>query len=336
MMFRPWASRGARARALLVGLLVVAGAPTPAGAQTAPGAAAGGCVHDATLEAAVARALRKKIRELEPSAGARVQITFGCPALVEIQRATALAAHGHGGFVSLVDVDRAGEAGSQTVALRLRPSPADLGGPAPAILRATVRPRDEVVARAFAFASAALVAAIQIQPAAAGRDGVHTTSTVTTTHDEALAIRLVGLDGRTSTSRWEGYVDSAHASARVPLEVAWETLWAIGDRPLRPAAPEAADRAAFARLTEAGAPGPRLETDALLELGAALATQPVAPWLAGYLGAPSDRTRTRAVNALATATGTDLRRDSSGAVRPLADVIAAYRALAGSPAPRHD
>jgi len=324
----------ALANGLSLGLLLAIGAPGAARAEAAATEAGGGCVHDAALETAVARALRRRVLEIEPTSGGRIEISFGCPAAPELSRVTALMAHGHGGFVSLVDVDATSGAAGQVLGLRLHPAatPA-LSGPAPTLVRASARPRDEVVRRALAYANAALASTIQIRPPPA-RGGAHVASTVTTTHDEALEFRLLGRDGQSSTRRWNGYVDSAHAGGRIPLEIAWEALWGISARALRPAAPEDADRAAFRRLIDGNEA--RLENDALLELGALLATRPLAGWLTAHLDAPSDRTRTLAVNALVTATGNDLRRDAAGAVRPLAEVAAAYRALAGTSSAPHN
>ena len=333
-MSAPRATLHALARGLSMALLLAIGAPGAGRAEATATEVGGGCVHDAALETAVARALRRRVRDIEPTSGARIEISFGCPAAPELSRVTALSAHGHGGFVSLVDVDGTSGGAGQVLALRLHPAatPA-LSGPAPLLDRASARPRDEVMRRALAFANAALASTIQIRPPPA-RGGAHVASTVTTTHDEALEFRLLGRDGQSSTRRWNGYVDSAHAGDRIPLEIAWDALWAISARPLRPAAPEDADRAAFRRLVDGNEA--RLENDALLELGALLATRPVAGWLTAQLDAPSDRTRTLAVNALVAATGIDLRRDAAGAVRPLAEVAAAYRALAAASSAPHD
>lgn len=255
-----------------VGLLIAMSLPGGGRADAAAtgGDSGAGCAHDRALESSVARALRKKVREIEPASGARVEITFGCPTLPELEGVTALQAHGHGGFVSLIDVQGRSRGGAEVLRVRLQPaSTPKLGDPAPAIARATAHPRDEVVDRALAFANAALASTILIHPPA----NAHGTSTVTTTHDEVLELHLLGPNGQSSTRRWDGYVDSVHAGARVPLEVAWEALWAISDRPLRPAPPEDGDRAAFQRLID-GEPRSRLATDALQALAASLAIRP--------------------------------------------------------------
>ncbi|HXJ23463.1 MAG TPA: hypothetical protein VMT03_24830 [Polyangia bacterium] len=314
---------------LLIGALVAAG--VSGGARAEP--AGGGCAHDAALEAAVASALRKKVRDIESTPGVRIEITFGCPAVSEPRQVTALSAHGHGGFVNVLELTGAGEAR----ALRLKPAAAPtLSGPPPKVTRATARPRAEAIQHALAFASAALASTIHVALPPPVPGAVQTISARATTHDEALEIRLTGTGGVSSTRRWDGYVDSTHAAARVPLEVAWEALWELAGGPLRPAPVEEPDRAAFQRLLDSDGPRPRFLNDGLLELGAVLATRPVVPSLTPFLQAPSERTQLLAVNALATATGTDLRRDAAGALRPLADVTAAYRALAAPPpAPRH-
>jgi hypothetical protein len=340
-MREPRAALRTAATALLMGVLVAPGiswaeaepAPPP------PAAAAGaGCVHDSALEAAVTRALKKKVRDIEPTRGAEIEIAIGCPVVPDARHVTALAAHGHGGFLSALDLDVDHGPGNvgEVRALRLQPAAAPaLGGPPAKISWAVARPRDEAVRHALAFASTALASTIRVvEPPPHG--AAHSVAVVATTHDEALEIHVAGRGGQSWSRRWDGYVDSMHAGERVPLEVAWEALWGLAGGQVRSAPPDDAQRAAFLRLIEGDSQRPRLVNDGLLEAGAVLATRAVVPSLTPFLQASSERTRTLAVNALATATGTDLRRDATGAVRPLADVVAAYRALTtGGPA-RHD
>ncbi len=324
----------------LLGLRPTAGfAARPAPAPAAPASPGGaGCAHDAALEAAVARALRKRVRDLEATPGARIEISFGCPAVSEPHHVTALIAHGHGGSLSMLDLDTAREsAASEVRALRLQPARApELAGRPPQITRAVVRRPADAIRHALAFASAALASSIRVELPAPVPGGVQTIAARATTHDEALEIRLVGPGDQSSFSRWDGYVDSVHAPARVPLEIAWEALWDLAGGRLRPGLADDPDRAAYQRVMEDDGARPRFVEEGLLELGAALATRPLVPSLTPFLEAPSERTRTLAVNALATATGTDLRRDAAGAVRPLADVTAAYRGLVAQPPARHD
>jgi hypothetical protein len=314
----PRAALRLAASALVIGLLAAA-----------PAAAAGGdCTHDTALEAAVSGTLRKKVQDIQPNPRARIEITFGCPAVSEPHQITALLAHGHGGFVSVFDLDHGSGGAVEARALRLQPTATPtLGGPPPKLAAATIRPGDEAVRQALAFATTALASTIRIElpPPAPGK--AQTIAARATTHDEALEIHLAGRGGQSAVRRWSGYVDSTHAAERVPLEVAWEALWGLTSGRLPSEPTDVADRAVFRRLLEDDGPRPGFLKDGLLEMGALLATRPVVPALTPFLQAPSKRTVTLAVNALATATGTDLRHDARGALRPLADVAAAYRAL---------
>jgi len=334
----PGAARRLAAGAVTMGVLAAMGAPGGARAETPP-AAGGACAHDAALEALVARTLRKKVLDIQPNPGVRIEIAFGCPAVARPHQATALAAHGHGGFVSVIDLDLdPGAGGAAAVrALRLRPIAAPaLGGPPPSVTRVVLRPEGEAVRQALAFASTALAATIRVELPPPKPGGVQTVAARGTSHDEALEIRLAGPAGQSSSRRWSGYVASTHADARVPLEAAWEALWALADGRLRPEPADAADRAIFQRLFDDDGSRPGFLQDGLLAAGAVLATPALVPSLTTFLQAASKKTVTLAVNALATATGTDLRRDAAGAIRPLADVTAAYRALAAPPpAPHH-
>src|SRR6185312_5213095 len=138
LMSAPRATLHALARGLSIALLLAIGAPAVGRAEAAATEVSGGCVHDATLETAVARALRRRVREIEPTSGARIEIGFGCPAAPELSRVTALMAHGHGGVVSLVDVDGTRGGSGQVLGLRLHPAatPA-LSGPEPILDRAS-------------------------------------------------------------------------------------------------------------------------------------------------------------------------------------------------------
>jgi hypothetical protein len=254
----------------MLGVVLAAGPRS--GARAEPPAA--GCAHDAALEAVVARQLKKKVQAIESTPGVRIEITFGCPAVPEPRQATALFAHGHGGFVNVLDIGAEGEGrrAREVRALRLQPARSPtLGGPPPKVTRATAHPRDEAVLRALAFANTALAATIRVVLPPPVPGAVQSISARATTHDEALEIRLTGTGDQPVSRRWDGYVDSTHAAARVPLEVAWEALWELGGNHLQAGPADDADRALVQRLIEADGTRPKFLNEGLLELGRMLA-----------------------------------------------------------------
>jgi hypothetical protein len=128
-----------------------------------------------------------------------------------------------------------------------------------------------------------------------------------------------------SRGQWQGYVSSLDEPKRAPLDLAWQALFDLVPGPFVAAVPEVEEQRLFARTWPSKQRRFEWVTDDLLQLAAALGTASLTQSLLAELESPSMRRRTLAVNALATATGRDLRRDAAGAIRPVTAIAEAYR-----------
>jgi hypothetical protein len=115
------------------------------------------------------------------------------------------------------------------------------------------------------------------------------------------------------------------STPHVLLEIAWESIaaWMTDHFAARAVEPE--DRVMLAEVWAEADARPDWANDRLLELAATLGSPQLLPSILPSLDHPNEATRIRAVNALASITGWDARRDASGKLRELAEVVADYK-----------
>ena len=209
-------------------------------------------------------------------------------------------------------------------ALRSSPSPAAMGKPV--LLTSTERTiggqrAQAVMARARA-ALAARATLTEVRQAA----GVISSSVTMTDDDEALEICTADNADRPCRS-WTGCASSLTEAERAPLTLLWDTFSSLLPAPAPSGPPTELDRWALHRVWFASSDRRAWVHRELLRLASSVDVPGLAPALAPDLDAADPEVRILAVNALASATRKDFRRDSRGVLRPIEAVIADYRAL---------
>ena len=267
---------------------------------------------------------------------AHVRVTFGClPASTNGPlQIDGLRAHGHAGNAVLVSLDLAQDGTCAVRTVHLTPDRAPrLAGPPPALAITRVHVPEARARQALSIMRAALTAQVDVDlpPAVPGERQV--VSVKATTHDEHLEVTWRSAASVVAASSWEGYVNSLAEEKRAPLDIAWKAIADLVPATGGNEAPTREEVRLLARLWKSESRRGSWVKDALLELAAALGSPDAAPEAIAALDSPHGRTRILAVNALAIATGRDLRRSSDGKARPLADVVAAYKGLKDVPAP---
>jgi hypothetical protein len=316
--------------------------PTPSpSVSTAPGPRApdegvASCGRDAEAEKIVAAELVGRVQPAQTRPRAHVRVTFGClpgspdgPLQID-----GLRAHGHGGDAVLISLDLAQDGTCAVRAVRLTPDRAPrLAGPSPALAIARAHVPEARARQALSIMRAALTAHVEVDLPAAVPGERPVVSVKGTTHDEHLEITWRGPTSVVAASSWEGYVNSLEEEKRAPLDIAWKAITDLVPANGANEAPTREEVRLLARLWKSESRRGPWVKDALLGFAAVLGSAAAAPEAIAALDSPRERTRILAVNALATATGRDLRRTSDGKLRPLADVVTAYKGLKDLPAP---
>jgi hypothetical protein len=260
---------------------------------------------------------------------ARARVTFSCTAaaLAGAVHVDGLRVHGHGGNAVQINLDLTPD-GGQVRAVRLtgvrNPT---LGAPPPGVGVAHAHVTPERARQVLSLVRVALAAHVEVDlpPLVAGE--VQSVSVKASTHDEHIEV-AVGTDGaRLNVGVWEGYVNTLAEEKRAPLDIAWKAVSDLLPATFDGAVAAREDRAVFTRLWAMETPRAEWVRDALLGLAATLGDASVAIGATQALGSRHVRTQILAVNALAAATGNDLRRTAAGNVRPLADVVSDYQRL---------
>jgi hypothetical protein len=125
--------------------------------------------------------------------------------------------------------------------------------------------------------------------------------------------------------RYAGSTSNLAAPELVPLELAWQILSEPAPTWQRTSTTETASRA----LTDIWptTPSEPWELSRFLSLAYALPSPQLTAQLLNALDSPDPSVTTLAVNALAAATGQDLRRNPDGTIRSLSEIVTAYRHL---------
>ncbi|MFL5306499.1 MAG: hypothetical protein ACJ8F1_14880 [Polyangia bacterium] len=314
-------------RALCVGLLFAA-APAWSGPVADAGLAWSGsanpesCLHDARAEELVRREIGRRMRRYVEQ-GQRVTVSFDCQPHALPWSLAALRTHGHAGGMTLLSVEAADDHTIVVRAARTVRQPAELGKPAALVFghASLIGSRAQA---ALATARAALAAHVTVADAPAS-GGVISSSVVMSDDDEDLELETMDAAGPRQR-HWDGYVGSRTERDRAPVELAWAAFSSALPARFAAEGPNPLDRRSFARLWPADHPRRPWVHLELLSMAATLAVPEMARDIARDLDAPQPDLRILAVNALAVATGRDLRRDAAGALRPLDAVVADYKA----------
>lgn len=152
--------------------------------------------------------------------------------------------------------------------------------------------------------------------------------------DEAFELLRRDGGGRMALARaWSGYPSTLNDGARVPLELAWEKLWALVDGRFAERLAEPADRSLFAVLWPSPSSRPIWVSDRLLELASVLGGPEMTGAIVRELASRHEAVRILAADALAAITGDDRRRDAEGRLLSLDAIVDEYRAHFGTTAP---
>jgi hypothetical protein len=180
---------------------------------------------------------------------------------------------------------------------------------------------------ALAFARAALAArAALVAPPPPGNLLIG--GSVWTRANEEVQLRAMTEVAGDLSRQWQGFDGSDAAPERLPIELAFTTLAGL----LPEAAtgePEDADRELLKDVWPSTWPHTWWVQERLLDLASVLGNLEIAERVFAALASPRKEERILAVRAAAAITRRDLLRDSSGAVRPLAAIVADYRELLG-------
>ena len=310
----------------------VSTAPTP----RPPDEGVAPCARDPEAEKIVAAELVRRVQPAHAQPRAHVRVTFGClpgstngPLQID-----GLRAQSHGGNAVMMSLDLAQDGTCAVRAVRLTPDRAPrLGGPPPALAIARAHVPEARARQALSIMRAALTAQVEVDLPAAVRGERKVVSVKVTTHDEHLEITWRSPASGVAASSWEGDVNSLDEEKRAPLDIAWKAIADLVPPTGGNEAPSREEVRLLARLGKSESHRGPWVKDALLGFAAVLGSPDAAPEAIAALDSPHGRTRILAVNALAIATGRDLRRTSDGKPRPLADVVTAYKELKDVPAP---
>lgn len=137
-------------------------------------------------------------------------------------------------------------------------------------------------------------------------------------------LRLRDRRGGELRASWDGHVDNERAAERVPIQFAWQVLAALlPDATVNTADP--ADRALLQEVWVEHASRSWYAEQGLLALASGAGSPELIPYLVTALDSELPRTQELSVAALAAITGWDARRDATGSLRPLPEVVADYR-----------
>jgi hypothetical protein len=275
------------------------------------------------LPAVVKAELERRVLDAEDDGRYGVQISMAPH--VSPQRVLVLAAHLHGTGIQLLQLELTpvGDALFSSVDTPELPSPSL--GAEPARLEPTQRSIALAEAqRILERAALAISADIQlVTPPSAGDLVVRPLKRV---HDtEVLGVRLWTHAGVVIERRFDGQPGNLTESRRAPVDLIRGDL----ARLMATAQPSTATPRHRAMLADAWPPidaVPPWTYARLLALAAALPSPALTPRLRPSLEQPGEA-RIRAINALAATTQVDLRRDQSGRIRALPEIVQAYRNL---------
>jgi hypothetical protein len=278
----------------------------------------------------VSAALEREIRELDPDSPVRVDTAFECPRLAAPRWTIGLRSHGHGGDLELLGAYAPSEDRLEVreVILHARTNVPSLEDPPAsfAIVRATAA--GEAARHALAFARAAMAARVALLAPPPPAANVLSITTNQTDDDEEVELRTSGLGVEDLARQWQGYRATDSEAERAPIELAFDALAGLLSGAAQ-VTPDEQDRNLLADSWDSRFPHAWWVEEGLLDLASVLATHRLLPKAAAALSSPREGEQTRAVRALAAITGHDRIRDAHGAVRPLAVLVAEYRAQVG-------
>jgi hypothetical protein len=297
--------------------------------QPAPVAPRPACEHDPVAESAVAAELVHRIEVTRSNPKARVSVTFRCPTDSVVGTATGidgLRANGHGGYLFLVGATFDASGAGEVRGVRFKPqSSPTLDGPGPSLEIARAPVTVEAARKTWAIIRAALAAEVHVDVPVPVVGETQSVTAHMTTHDTAIALRILSASAVTTSREWHGYLNNLDEPILAPLDLAWHAVFQLLPTSFTPGAAEGEDKQLFLRSWQTKEPRPDWVTEEQLGLASLLGTREILASLMPELESSLPRRRVLAVNALAALTGDDLRRGADGKVRPLPVVVADYR-----------
>jgi hypothetical protein len=304
-------------------------APPSAGPAAKPGGACRSLPF--ALRRELAASMEREVRGNDAKLDVRVD--FQCSPVAEVP-AEILALHvsGHGGSTRIVQLERLPDHRFALRMLRAHPDDIDGGGTAGAssveFTRATLA--EQPLLAAFERMRVALAARIgtQREPPPSGQLDLAPIET----SDSVFLIELRARDraGGELRASWDGHVDNERTAERVPVQFAWQALAVLLPEATANTA-EAADRALLWEVWSEHASRSWYAEQGLLALASGAGSPELIPYLMSALDSELPRTRALSVAALAAITGWDARRDATGSLRPLPEVVADYRRECAAP-----
>jgi hypothetical protein len=282
------------------------------------------CAHDVAAERAVQVVLDKDMASLggDSKLPLRLALRFDCqPEPASWQLSAVRMHHFNDDAVAMMsidvhDTDRIAARAIRTVVWEANTSDRQLD-----VTFDRVVVQGKAAQRALAYARAALATRVTVVQPPSGTYGAGTSD------DQDIEMRI-GSNGADQSRRWAGFTDSDDEPSRAPLEQAWDALWQLFSDRFEQGPPEESDKRLFALMWAADSGRPEWAHFRLVELAAVLGTPDLARPIARDLDVTTNAEyRTFAVNALASLTGKDLRRDRTGVLRPLDDIVRDYKSL---------
>lgn len=278
------------------------------------------------LTAQVATALEQWLIAEEGDSSIQFEISFQCAEVEQARRLVALRAYGYGGSVEAFHVERSADGRVALAGLRLTPSrQPSVAGPPEQVETAIGELGSEAGTKAFERIGMSLRARAEAcLPTPAG-NSIFFRSVRASSTRQSLAITLSDAKGRRVERRWAGASNNLNAPDRAPLEL---VLRAISEG-LHAWSSSSGNPPGMGPLLVDLWPQPSRESEdavePFLELAAVIGSPELAERIAPALESKDERLQILAVNALAKSIGKDLRRGRDGELRPLPEIVAAYR-----------
>ena len=280
-----------------------------------------------SVEQDVAKRLVARAREAEGRDDAVVKVDFvGC--LGAPVRALLLHTEGHADAITLLELDMRSSALHARIAQVLALTEPSLTDVPPKLEGADVTLESPESRNALTEIWLAARARLEIADPNAPDGEIVIRPLRMTSRDHSYALTVQTDRGESCVRMHHGYGSNLDAPEQVPLELAWEVMYRLAPEP-QPTAASDAMLDAVADAWPARNLQPEWQVPRLLALGAALPSQRLIAHIMPELDASKDEIRVAAVNALAVASGRDLRRRKDGTLASLAEIVSAYRAALG-------
>jgi hypothetical protein len=294
-------------------------------ACTVHGPSSGSGAVRTSAEQQASNRLVARVRELEGREDAAVAVDFRACAGVPV-RALLLHTERHADAITLLELDLRGATPHTRLAQVQSPIAPGLADPPPQLETADVELEVAVARAALTDVWLAARARITIAEPTAPSGEIALRPLRMTSRDNSYALRVQTDQDVICARTHHGYGSNLDAPEQVPLQFAWEVMYRLAPTAQPIAAADAVREAIFDVWPEHRLQ-PAWQLPRLLALAAALPSERLIARIAPELDATDDETRIAAVNALAVATGRDLRRVDDGAPTGLDEIVSAYKAI---------